>query len=281
MAPSLDSLPADVQYLVLSYLSKILSGYALDGVPRTGNMLEQLVQLAPSTGQLMKTHPYQNLAATCKQLRVAVEGYCRHLLDRHKDIIGERRIPELERDNWESLASKNAFGKRKNTKVRRETYRNAWIRATNEHCVWCGKRSKRKAVFDMLVFCCHQCDERAYGKKTTKTAAIQIYGLAPIIWLRPDLVYEGYGLLPLKRAMKNVSGVLATYLLQKEVVTLANFVREHDPDKRKVRSAVKKYGKLGQKIHGNGDDTEFILFWDVLLPGYLSETDYESSNVSE
>jgi len=265
MAPSLDTLPTDVQYLVLSYLSKILAGYALDGVPRTDDMLEQLEQLTPSTSQLMKTHPYQNLAATSKQLRVAVEGYCHHLLDRHKDIIGERKIPELERDNWENLASKNAFGKRKNTKVRRETYRNTWIRATNGHCIWCGKRSKRKAVFDMLVFCCHQCDERTYGQKIPKTTAIQVHGFTPLLWLRPDLVYEGYGLLPLKRAMKNVSGVLATYLLQKEVIALANFVREHDPDKHKLKIAVRKYGKFGQKILDNGDESEFVLFWDALL----------------
>jgi len=281
MAPSLDSLPNDVQYMVFSYLSKILAGYALDGVPRTGDMLYKLMLLEPTTRQLMRTHPYQNLAATSKQLRLAVEGYCHHLLDRHKDIIGKRRIPELERENWERLASKNAFGKRKDTKVRRETYRNVWIRATNEHCVWCGKRSQRKAVFDLLVYCCYQCDERVYGRKLCKTAVFQTYRLLPIVWLRPDLVFEGHGLLPLKVSMKNVSGVIATYLLEKDVAALASFVKENDPKKDAVKRAVHKYGKSGENIIGNGNESEHIIFWIGSRPGYQTTASYEALELRE
>jgi hypothetical protein len=247
MAPSLDDLPSDIQYLTFSYLSKALAGYALDGVPRTSDLYHRLSSLQPTVPQLLKTHPFQNLAGTCKQLRVAVEGYCRHLLDRHKDILGTRRVPEIGDQSWEEFAVKNAS--RKNTKVRRETYRNTWIRAAHEKCVWCGKRSKRKAVFDMLVYCCHPCDQRAYGKRLSKSQVIARYRLKPLLWLWPNLVFPNTGLRPLKVARRSVcGGTEATYLLESEAMALAAYIKEHDPQKRAVREAAVRYGHEGQYI---------------------------------
>jgi len=132
---SLDSLPNDIQQMIFSYLSKPLSGYALDGMPRNLNIFRQLDRLQPSIKDVLDTHPFQNLAATCKPFRAAVEGYCNHLLNRHGQIMAIKKIPELDEENWEELAVKNC--KRKQTKARRQTYRNLWVRKSHEHCVWC------------------------------------------------------------------------------------------------------------------------------------------------
>lgn len=263
MAPSLDSLPNDIQHMIFSYLSKILAGYSLDGIPRTPNLLHQLEMLQPKTSELMKTHPFQNLAATSRQLREAVEEYCRHLLNRHKDVIGDKRVPELGCVNWEVLASKNAFGKRKNTKARRQTYRNTWIRAVNERCIWCGKRSKRKAIFDMLIYCCYPCDQRVYGRKVSKTDAIKVYRLKPLVWLRPDVVYENSGLKPLKVAMRVIGGNTITFLLAEEAAELSEYCKQNDPAKSLMKKAVRKYGIDGKKLDDE-NRTKDILFWDVL-----------------
>ena len=262
MAPSLDSLPNDIQYMIFSYLAKILAGYALDGVPRTPNLLHQLELVQPKTSELMKTHPFQNLAATSRQLRQAVEGYCRHLLDRHKDVIGGKPVPELGGMNWEALASKNASGKKKKTKASRQTYRNIWIRAMNERCVWCGKKSQRKAVFDMLIYCCYPCDLRVYGRKVAKSDAIKVHGLKPLVWLRPDLVYENSGLKPLKIAFRMIGGNTYTFLRTKDAVELSEYCKQNDPTKSVMKKAVRMYGIDGQKLDDE-NRTKEILFWDV------------------
>lgn len=336
MTASLDTLPHDIQYMILSYLSKPLSGYALDGVPRTQNLHRQLEEVESSFANILRTHPYQNLAATSKQMRVSVEGFCHHLLNAHAEILGKRKIPQVEDgESWEVLAQKNAYGnlrfrkkkavgkrkevdadvelrkskrvkktedgeskdalnekdvigvvenkevtgKRKNTRKRRETYRNVWLRTTHEKCIWCGRRSIRKAVFDMLVYCCFTCDERAYGKKISKTETMEKFRLRPVVWLRPDLVFENTGLRPLTLARRHVSGGLeATYLLEEEVRAMAEYCKEHDPDKEKVRRAARLYEANGRNFLGQrkemmeDDFGKNYIFWGaaVILSPILS-----------
>jgi hypothetical protein len=95
----------------------------------------------------------------------------------------------------------------------------------------------------MLVFCCHGCDEQNYGKRLSKTEAMQRYKLRPLMWLGPDLVLRDGRLRSLKRACRIVGGgVEATYLLEKEVVELAALVRKRDPKRNAVRRAVRDVG---------------------------------------
>src|SRR5579871_2072358 len=175
---SLDSLPNDIEHMIFSYLSKPLSGYALDGMPRNVHIYRQLDRSQSSVKDILETHPFQNLAATCKYLRGAVEGYCNHLLNCHGQKMTIKKIPELNEENWEVLAVKNC--KRKKTKARRLTYRNLWIRKSHERCFWCGKKSRRRAVFDLLVYCCHECDEKIYGKRLSKSLVASRYKIKPL-----------------------------------------------------------------------------------------------------
>lgn len=265
---SLDSLPNDVQHMILSYLSKPLSGYALDGTPRNLNIfrqLERLQRLQPSIKALLRTHPFQNLAATCKPLRGAVEGYCNHLLNCHGQMMAVKKMPELDEENWEELAAKNC--KRKKTKARRQTYRNLWVRKSHEHCFWCGRKSKRHAIFDLLVYCCHECDEKIYGKRVSKSVVISQYKIRPLHYLYPSHVFADSGFKPLSTAMRSIcGGVEATYLLEEEVKALAEYAKAHDPRRILYRHAAKIFGLNGEKIQDakrDEDNCKSVLFWDV------------------
>ncbi len=52
----------------------------------------------------------------------------------------------------------------------------------------------------MLAYCCESCDNRVYGEKGSKSYVIKTYKLKPLVWLRPDLVFENSELRPLKVA---------------------------------------------------------------------------------
>lgn len=99
-------------------------------------------------------------------------------------------------------------------------------------------------MFDMLVYCCKICDKRKYGTKVSKSKAIGAYKLKPLVWVRPDLVFENSGLRPLKEAKRENM----TYLLEKEVTALAAYCKEKDPDRSISNKAVKKYGADAEKL---------------------------------
>jgi len=176
-----------------------------------------------------------------------------------------RKMPELDDENWEELAAKNC--KRKKTKARRETYRNLWVRKSHERCVWCGRKSKRRAVFDLLVYCCNECDEKIYGKRLSRTAVNSQYKIKPLHYLYPSHVFTGSGFKPLSTAMRAISGGLeATYLLEEEVKPLAEYAKVHDPKGLQYRFAVKKFGRTGGEIQDakrDEDNCKNILFWGI------------------
>lgn len=264
MAISIDSMPPEVQFIIFSYLVKPFAGYVLDGTPRSFTILGELEKLTPSkASDLLKTHPFQNLAAMNKQLRSAIEGYCHQLLKEHKVVLGNKKLPELDGQDWNKLANENAHyeenvKKGKIKKVDWQTYRNLWIRATHETCIWCGKKSTRRAIFDMLVYCCASCDERVYGKKVSKSKAMQTYKLKPLLWLRPGLVFENRGVRRLNVATREGS----TFLLEKEVKALAKYYEENDPDGSISKRAIQKYGAEAERVVGESVFAP-ILFWRV------------------
>ena len=243
--------------MIFSYLIKPFAGYALDGSPRSFTLLGELEQLTPlRKSDLLRTHPFQNLAAVCKKLRSDIEGYCHSLLTEHK--IRNIKTLELDGEDWHKLATENAHSEKKNKKANRQTYRNLWIRTIHESCIWCGKNSTRRAMFDMLVYCCKSCDKRVYGKKVSRTRVAKVYKLKPLVWLRPDLVFENGGPRPLKVAMRSGS----TFLLEKEVTALVAYCKENDPDKSISEKAVKRYGAEAERV-ADESPSKPILFWGV------------------
>ncbi len=174
-----------------------------------------------------------------------------------------KKMPELDEENWEELAVKNC--KRKRTKARRQTYRNLWVRKSHEHCFWCGRKSKRHAIFDLLVYCCHECDEKIYGKRVSKSVVISQYKIKPLHYLYPSHVFTDSGFKPLSTAMRSIcGGVEATYLLEEEVKALAEYAKVHDPKRMRYKHAVKNFGLNGEKIQDtkrDEDNCKSILFW--------------------
>ena len=269
MAPSLDSMPFNIQHVIFSYLAKPLAGYALDGTPCTFNILGQLKMITPKASELLQTHPFQNLAATCKKLRSATETSCRHLLNTHKVILGDKKVPELDGGNWEQLVARDALKRQAKAKrqtkakpqtkekrqTRAKTYRNLWIRCTHERCIFCGRKSKRRAMFDMLVYCCQRCDESMYGAKVSQSRVRKEDKLKPLVWLRPDLVFKNAALKPL-RVAKHESG---TYLLKEEVKVIKAYCNEEDPDKSMLKEAVKRYGAGAEKLVDENAWKEILL----------------------
>lgn len=179
--------------------------------------------------------------------------------------MGITKIPELDEENWEQLAIKNC--KRKSTKAHRQTYRNLWLRKSHEHCFWCGRKSKRRAIFDLLVYCCHECDEKNYGKRLSKTEVMSKYKIKPLHYLYPSHVFTDSGFKPLSTAMRSISGgVEATYFLEEEVKKLAEYARVHDPNRLRYKHAIKIYGPHGEKIQDtkrDEDDIKSVRFWDT------------------
>lgn len=176
-----------------------------------------------------------------------------------------KKIPELNEENWEELAVKNC--KRRKTKARRLTYRNLWIRKSHERCFWCGKKSRRRAVFDLLVYCCHGCDEKIYGKRLSKSVVISQYKIKPLHYLYPSHVFPDSGFKPLRKAMRSIcGGVDATYLLEEEVKKLAEYANVHDPKRWRYKHATKIFGLNGEWIQdtkGCEDNCKRILFWGI------------------
>ena len=176
-----------------------------------------------------------------------------------------KKMPELDEENWEELAIKNC--KRKKTKPRRQTYRNLWVRKSYERCFWCGKKSRRRAVFDLLVYCCHECDEKIYGKRLSKSVVTAQYKIKPLHYLYPNHVFPDSGFKPLSTAMRSIcGGVEATYLLEEEVKELAEYAKVHDPKRLRSKQATKTFGLNGEKIQDtkrDEDNCKRILFWDI------------------
>jgi hypothetical protein len=140
---TLETLPMELQHMIFSYLIRPLSSYPGDGMPRTRYEHSSLLRSTRDKDAL-KMHPYLNLAASSRQLRDTVEAFCHSLLVQHHS------------------STDKSVSQRKKVK---KPYRAIWLQKCYKHCLFCGKSSTRRAVFNMLMWCCLKCDNLHYGKR--------------------------------------------------------------------------------------------------------------------
>ena len=107
-------------------------------------------------------HTLDYLAGTCKGLRSSVKDWAETFLRQHREIT-----------KYSTTASK-----------RKGKPRDKWLRGgggllwwTERHCVFCGRPSKRLAVFMNGFKCCKDCDRDQWPDKMTKTEACDQYDL--------------------------------------------------------------------------------------------------------
>jgi ribosomal protein L37AE/L43A len=155
---TLESLPIEIQHDIFSYLMRPLSSYPYDGMPRTFAQHSSIL-VQTENKNAVKDHPYLNLAASSRHLRNAVEAYCRSLLVQHhgtmyKKVVGEQKLSKV--------------------------YRTVWVNKTYRHCMFCGKATIRRAVFNMLMWCCLKCDNTHYGKRIVRTVYLPLLQLAHV-----------------------------------------------------------------------------------------------------
>jgi hypothetical protein len=140
---TLETLPMEVQHMIFSYLIRPLSFYPGDGMPRTFSLHSSLLRKT-RTKDALKKHPYLNLAASSRQMRDTVEAFCRSLLVQHNGTIYKGVLQ---------------------SKKLKKPYRAIWLQKCYKHCFFCGKSSSRRAVFNLLMWCCLKCDNVHYGKR--------------------------------------------------------------------------------------------------------------------
>ena len=166
---SLETVPAEVSSQILSYLIRPFSGLPMDGKPRTSRLYRFMREWLPCSRDMVTEHPFYVLAATSRGLRLAVEGFCQHLL--HHPTYNKNlklKIPTTDPADW-SQAVAGPPGKTSAAALARSrkgcvSYRMLWVmRATFQRCIWCGKASKRRGTFDMFVWVCADCDREQYG----------------------------------------------------------------------------------------------------------------------
>jgi hypothetical protein len=163
-------------------------------------------------------HPLDFLAATCRTLRAEVNDWAATLLRQHQDITRYQasvaRMKGQRRQNW--LRGRGGL---------------LWWSERN--CVFCGKATKKAAIFLNGLHCCQACDDMHWPKKMTKTAAIQDFHLTGHHLLLhkertpmpAKLRAEGLGRLPkLRYGTLMTGGAPTTLFLRKDVEALARVV---------------------------------------------------------
>jgi hypothetical protein len=165
---TLDTLPADIQYNILSWLICPLVGHDIERQPQTPEELTKadLLKLeAPRYAPKNKftgNHPYLCLAACSRSLRMGIEDYCHHLVMKRLQVAAKRIVKPKYIDWSADVARAKAKGKDAATGDIR-TYRFQYLKWAQECCLFCGKKSTRRAIFNLQMWCCKSCDEKEWG----------------------------------------------------------------------------------------------------------------------
>jgi hypothetical protein len=259
---TLDTLPLEVQFEIFSYLLQPLSSHAgISPVPVTYEEQLQLDYLRHDRVQLMQ-HPYNHLAATCQNLRTSVEALCLHLLTTGSEH-GRSEV-----HGWKTaiaLAAAKGVVPKKPPCVRIR-----YLMSTFRKCIFCGKKSQRRAAFNRFMWCDAKCDVKQYGRlivgsisssftvyqyllcnPQSKSEAASKHQVQEIHWRTPQLVFPGSAWKPLRMTLYNTALCSSTTLLvQKDVLELADYIKTHDPRGEKLKLARKQIRDKARSYKG-------------------------------
>jgi hypothetical protein len=174
------SLPIELQQHIFSYLVKPLSRCKGNGMPQTDRDHQRYLTIREVKDELIQ-HPFLNLAATSRSMRNAVESYCAHLIQQNRKRLKFAAFSQgLDWSDWVAKTPADVL-RRDNRKIK--CARMAWIRAFWKQCMFCQCRTARKAVMDMLYWCCLPCDNKHYGEKIVSVDCVAMVPRAYLITL--------------------------------------------------------------------------------------------------
>jgi len=180
----MSQLPIELLHNILSFLVAPYSGLPrITGLNHLALDREMLRMESSGKKDAVDHHPFLNLAATSSHLRDVVENFCWHLLKRHQDVgTWSKKIGDNEPMVRDGKKEKRLKGKK-------TTYRMIWLKWAKRRCVFCGKVSQRRAIFNNLIYCCSKCDRIVWPGKIVSSYFIISYDYA-VFLLQPRLAYR-------------------------------------------------------------------------------------------
>ncbi|KAI9709559.1 MAG: hypothetical protein M1820_003319 [Bogoriella megaspora] len=225
VSPSrLERLPSEILYNVLSFLVGPFSGE----VGSTG-----LEWYPPGTSDVKQVKsrrfPLCELAAVSHRFHDLVESFCKTLLYLQDNIGNFKELKD-------QADLTNIPGKPLRSKSPR---RMVWYKWTLHHCIFCGKKSVRRAIFNNNVRCCQVCDRKVWPDKITMTSAMTQYDLRrQHLFKEVTHAVQGhweYRRPTLRMAQYDSQGVLTRMFLIPDVVRLAESVHGNLEAHKKIR----------------------------------------------
>ncbi|KAI9830640.1 MAG: hypothetical protein M1819_005450 [Sarea resinae] len=236
--PSILDLPAEAHYLIFSHL---LTPYP--NSPLTFRTVKEKLDNPPAN---FRDHPFYELAASCRDMRDAVEDYCEHLGKVYSTVMEgpstsagknkKRKISSAEEESERTQgvfgvsggrteitrgtaataagAGAGAAGLHKDTPRRRRKgcFRKKWVKFACANCLFCGRPSTRRAILNARLNCCKGCDRVEWPDKITLTEASSRYAM------HKDQLYQLAG----PQGGYHVMGGWTTMFLRAEVERAAN-----------------------------------------------------------
>jgi hypothetical protein len=163
----LESLPVEVQENILSYLIGSLSCYNVSVRPKNPEELQTLWHLNWNRDVLVR-HPFYQLAATCHIFRQVVESFCHHLLTKYQGIL-VFPVPKelLTTTRWRDIVRQRVTIEARYPGSVMDVdppFRLMWVRSVYCRCMFCGRITKRRAIFNYLIWVCNKCDQEQWPK---------------------------------------------------------------------------------------------------------------------
>ncbi|KAF2721562.1 hypothetical protein K431DRAFT_207450, partial [Polychaeton citri CBS 116435] len=146
----LTALPSEILCQVIDYL---LPNHDPDRVDHYYNLACRPMWPSPP-------HSLISFHKTCRRLNAETQAWAEYFLRRHLNVTGYRDLKTAKRQQ-----ARNFFQEL-----------NRWTRA---HCVFCGRKSSRNAIFVSSFRCCSDCDKAQWPGKMTKTNALAVFKLKP------------------------------------------------------------------------------------------------------
>lgn len=180
---------------------------------------DKALRSAPGARDLPCSHPLDKLAATCTLLRGEINSWAVSVLTKYSSVTGKNRQNLRQKQNRKKLGKGAAARSPPSNALRGRTGLLSWVQ---KHCVFCGKASRRRAIFVNGLGCCSACDLKQWPGKITKTVAKSDYDLENH-HLRPKWSTTT-GLPKIRYGTYKTMGSVASMFLRSEVEMVARLV---------------------------------------------------------
>ncbi|KIW05261.1 uncharacterized protein PV09_03793 [Verruconis gallopava] len=277
---SLHDLPQDILFHILSQLICPLVSHDIARAPQSISELQdtEAYRLRSLTlGTFVSNHPYLCLAAQCRSLRFTVEDFCQHLLLKRMTLKSARILKPTWLDWSKGVAEAAAKGEYPTAKNLR-SYRMQYLKWSVETCLFCGKSSKRRAIFNMHMWCCKKCDDVEFGKKISKTEATRKYRVNELHWKYPHILLPESWSAGLEFAFANLPVFQGAKMFKEDDIARLSAELKAHPPTRDLMSSLRRDDRareefLSKYVYGTFKDCDAVRImgktFDRLLSGEL------------